>query len=162
MKIIQRGEDVQVTYYAKNQSGAVIDLTDKEITFKLKVSSLTNIALIEKYNTEAGGGDDEIKVISADKGILVIKILGSETAGLIDKDFFAEITIDTERTINEIIRIKPFNAITSSGYRTSGTTEQRPELADGTNIGFAYFDIDYGYTFWWDGTEWIDPYIVID
>lgn len=119
MKYITKGESAKLEYQVKNNSGGVVDLTSAEITFTLKENATSDTAQVQRFNTAAGGGDTQIKTISASLGLVVVYLSRANTLALAgDKMYYGELQI-TDSTDNSHIIEDRFSV--KHGLNTSGT-----------------------------------------
>ena len=155
MKIIDRGEDFDLTFQMKNNFSGVVDLTSASITANFKESKNSSSTAFQRRNTAAGGSDTELEIIDTDEGLGVIHIVASNTTSLTKRDYYYEIIavigIATYK-IADFIRIKQ-NTGAASVIPTYGTTAQRPTLTT-ADVGFEYYDTTLDSPIWWNGSEW--------
>lgn len=119
MKYLTKGESAILEYQVKNNSGGVVDLTSAEITFTLKEDATSDTAQVQRFNTAAGGGDTQVKVVSASLGLVVVYLSRANTLALTgDTMYYGELQVtdssDNSHIIEERLTVR-------HGLNTSGT-----------------------------------------
>jgi hypothetical protein len=155
MLYLIRGSDLNQPYSAYNSNGGILDISSATIVFNLKESSIATSEIFQKLNTLAGGDDTQIKTIT--ENLFRVHLLNSDTVNLIEEDYYYEIVIDDQVNQYGILRLQPATGISSTTFRTSGTTAQRPVLPAGQFVGYNYFDTDLLDEIHWDGSAWAIP-----
>lgn len=157
MIFINKGSDKKITFQAVNNNKGILDITGAGITFNLRESSESSTTILQKLNTVAGGGDTQIKTISAAGGVYIVYLDNSDTSNLTGETYYFESFVAISSATYKqsgYLRFPP-KGETTTQYRTSGTTAQRPSLPSAQYIGFRYFDTTINSPIWWSGTAWV-------
>ena len=118
MIYITKGQDKTITYQVKNDSGGIVDLTSAEITFTVKSDPNSSTAQIQRFNTAAGGGDTQIKIISASLGLIAVFLDRDNTLALTAGTLYYTDLLVTDQNSNEFIiddRIEVRHGVNTSG-----------------------------------------------
>lgn len=118
MKYLTKGESDKLEFQVKNNSGGVVDLTSAEITFTLKSDPTSSTAQVQRFNTAAGGGDTQIKTISASLGLVVVYLSRANTLALTgDTLYYGELQVTDSNSDSHIIeeRFKVRHGLNTSG-----------------------------------------------
>ena len=119
MIYITKGEAKAIPIQIKNDSGGVVDLTGLSIEFIAKEDASSSTAQIQRLNTAAGGGDTQIKVMSASLGLCVVYLTSANTAGL-TQDALYHCYIKAGNYVNELkVRTSKGEIATASTVTTN-------------------------------------------
>jgi len=101
MLIVDRNSDFLIPFQLLNKEGGIINITSSTITCNIKSSSNSTENVLQKTSASSS----EIEKTSATNGMGIVKVTAANTASLTGRDYYYEITDNTDK-ITGYIRLK--------------------------------------------------------